>query len=300
MRDPRASVTTVTGIGGTGKTALATWAAVRAYERKNFSFIVSITAKDRELSPAGIRALQPTLTTFETLLDTVLSVLGFPDLIHGTVEEREDNVRSLLLNTNGLLFVDNLETVDDVRIIRFLDSLPIGVRALTTSRRTSVRVSVHPVTLGPMTEAEVTLFIDQLASRPGLAYLKELSGPEKIRISRACDGLPLAIKWTLARSKSAAEALSMADSITATQKKGEELLEFCFRRVFDDMSGLEKSILEVLSLFQRPLPAEAIIVATAASAQKVTDSLDDLFTDSMVSSIFEEEAQRPRWRTVAI
>jgi hypothetical protein len=47
-------------------------------------------------------------------------------------------VRSLIEKSNGLLFVDNLETVDDARIIQFLDSLPVGVRAITTSRRTSV------------------------------------------------------------------------------------------------------------------------------------------------------------------
>jgi tetratricopeptide (TPR) repeat protein len=289
MKDPRSSVTAVTGIGGTGKTALATWATVRAYTRREFSFIVSITAKDRELSPAGIRALQPALTSFESLLDTILRVLGFTDSLLGSVEQREADVRTLLENSNGLLFIDNLETVDDARIIRFLDSLPIGVRALTTSRRTSVRVSVHPVPLGPLTDEEAELFIDGLSSRPGSVNLQQLSGPEKVRISRACDGLPLAIKWTLTRSKSAAEAMMMADSITATQKKGEELLEFCFRRVFDDMSGLEKSILEVLSLFQRPLPTEAIVVATGASAQKVADSLDDLLTDSMVASLFEAE-----------
>ena len=33
----------------------------------------------------------------------------------------------------GLLFVDNLETVDDARIIDFMDDLPVGTRAIVTS-----------------------------------------------------------------------------------------------------------------------------------------------------------------------
>ena len=287
MRDPRSSVTAVTGIGGTGKTALATWATVRAYERKDYSFIISITAKDRELAPGGIRALQPVLTTFETLLDTILEVLGFQEFLADSVEKRESYVRDLLKDSKGLLFVDNLETVDDARVINFLDSLPVGVGALTTSRRTSVRVSVHPVPLGSMTDEEGSAFIKQLAARPGLAYLQGLAQTEHARISRACDGLPLAIKWTLTRSKSTAEAFAIADSIIATQKHGEELLEFCFRRMFDSMTGLEKSILEVLSLFQQPLPPEALVVSTDTSAHKVTDCIEDLYADSMLNRIFD-------------
>jgi hypothetical protein len=59
LMDKRTSVAHVIGIGGVGKTALATWAAIRAYEHKQFSFIVFSTAKDRELTtPASRRCSQ--------------------------------------------------------------------------------------------------------------------------------------------------------------------------------------------------------------------------------------------------
>jgi hypothetical protein len=143
LRDPRAMVSSIVGIGGVGKTALATWAALRAYEKGDFAFIASTTAKDRELTSGGIRALEPALTSFEALLDSVLEVLGFPDVKASGIDLKEREVQALLERSNGLLYVDNLETVDDSRIITFLDSLPVGVRALVTSRRTSVRVSVR-------------------------------------------------------------------------------------------------------------------------------------------------------------
>lgn len=39
LKNPRATVTSLIGIGGAGKTALATWAVLRAYDRKDFTFM---------------------------------------------------------------------------------------------------------------------------------------------------------------------------------------------------------------------------------------------------------------------
>jgi tetratricopeptide (TPR) repeat protein len=289
MHDPRVAVSSIIGIGGVGKTALATWAVLRAYERKDHEFIVSVTAKDRELTSSGILGLTPGLTSFESLLDNILDVLGFPNFKATPIEEREREVRNIIEGINGLLFVDNLETVDDKRIISFLDNLPVGVRAVTTSRRASVRVSVRPIDLGPLTEDEVSHYISSLARQPGFTYASDLSGPERSRIGGACDRIPLAIKWALARSKTATEALAVAESITKSGRRGEELLEFCFRRIFDSMPGTEKAILQVLSLFQRPLTTEAIIVGANLPPHKLLDAAEQLVEEALVQRLFDPD-----------
>ena len=287
IRDSRTAIAAVTGIGGVGKTAISTWAAIRAYECRDFDFIVSITAKDRELTSAGISALKPELTSFETLLDTILDVLDFKEKKGLPTEEKEKEVRDIIEGTKGLLYVDNLETVDDIRIITFLDNLPLGVHAITTSRRTSVRVSTRPIEIGPLEEFEVIEFIQILSDEPGLNYLKELTDPEAIKIGNSCDNIPLVIKWTLCNSRSAAEAISKADIFAQTGKHGEELLEFTFRGIFSSMPGPEKAILNVLSVFQRPLPIEAILVGTGMVSYKLQDTLETLTNDSLVNSIFD-------------
>ena len=40
LKDPRTSITSIVGSGGMGKTALATWAVLKAFDEKQFEFIV--------------------------------------------------------------------------------------------------------------------------------------------------------------------------------------------------------------------------------------------------------------------
>jgi tetratricopeptide (TPR) repeat protein len=289
LADRRTAVTSIIGGGGSGKTALATWAAIGAYEARQFEYIISITAKDRELTSAGIHALTSSKTTFDKLLDSILDVLQFPEHKTEDLGQKEQTVRGLLAEGNGLIVVDNLETVDDARVIQFLDSLPFGVRALTTSRRTSVRVAVRPLTLAGMTEAETRGYIRSLQALKGLAYIVELTSLEIERVRITCDGLPLAMRWTLSQCKSAAELLAYTERIVTSGTHDEELLEFCFRRVFEAMSGPERTVLFVLSLFQKPLNTETLLTGSALPQTRLVDATEDLISDSVIQRLFDAE-----------
>ncbi len=289
LADPRTCIVQIIGVGGAGKTALATWAVIKAYETEQFKFIVSTTAKDRELTSAGIQSLAPKLTSYENLLNSVLDVLEFPELKTEDIAKREQQVKELLTDSNGLLYVDNLETVDDPRIIEFLDNLPVGVRAIVTSRRDTIRFSVFPVNLGAFSEAEAFKFVRSFEDTPGLGFVGDLQEEDVERIREACDGLPLAIRWTLARSGSAAEALKTADAITGYGRTGEELLEFSFRRIFDSLSKDEKALLEVLSLFHQPQPTEVLYVGSGIAQLKMHDVLSALLNDALIQRFFDEQ-----------
>jgi tetratricopeptide (TPR) repeat protein len=288
LRDPRVAVTSLIGVGGIGKTALATWAALRAYDSRGFPFIVSTTAKDRELTSVGIMGLHAGLSSYEDLLDQITEVLGFPELRAEEIGERERSARLLLETTPGLLYVDNLETVDDMRLIAFLDDLPLGVKALVTSRRSSVRTAARPIDVPPFRDRELVQYIRLLARERTYKYLSTLSDTEAMILGRAWDGIPLAIRWGLSRTASVKEALSQAELQMTDRLHGEQLLEFTFRRVFEKLTNGGRAVLETVSVLERPIPTEAVIAGAGLPDHQVLDAVEDLLADAIVHRVFDE------------
>ena len=299
LNDPRTAVTSLIGIGGAGKTALATWAALNSYEQKFFEFIVSITAKDRSLTTSGIQALEPSLGSFESLLNAILEVLDYKNLIERPVEEKHKAVLDIIADTKGLLYVDNLETIDDARIIRFLDELPIGVRALTTSRTARVKVSVRPINIAGLSDKEMVSFARAFEAQPGMAYVARMKEASCVKIGNACDGLPLAISWILKRSTSEVEAVSQAEALLSTGAKRDELLEFCFRRIFESMPQRQKDVLRVLSLYAQPLALEPIIAGCNGNTHAI-DDIDELFEDNLVQRAYDEASNTYRFTVLPL
>jgi tetratricopeptide (TPR) repeat protein len=174
-------------------------------------------------------------------------------------------------------------------VIQFLDELPVGVKALATSRRLRVRVSVRPVDVGALTAAEAEALVRSLSDLPGLGYVADFSPAEIERIAAACDGLPLAIRWTLLRAGTASEALQRADRLTLASRQESELLEFTFRRVFEQMSSTEKALMRTLSILQDPSSIEGVVAGTGMQGHAVVDALDGLVADALVLRTFDSD-----------
>jgi len=282
INDRRCTTTSITGIGGVGKTAIATWAALEMYSTGQFAFILSMTAKDRSLTDFGISSVKPTLTSYESLLDGICEVCQLPEAKSYELEEKSSFVIDILEDSNGLIFVDNLETVDDSRIIEFLNDLPVGVKALVTSRIARVRKSIYPIELDALGNSEAVKYVKTLAEEPGFSYIFDLSDDKILAINSACDGIPLAIRWALSKSRSAGEAVKNANEIANLNAHGEELLEFCFRRLFDNLPHYQKRILQVLSIFTDPLTQEALYIGTGEPSSRILDGAEELFTNTRI------------------
>lgn len=289
LEDRKTFITSVLGFGGLGKTALATWATLEAYEAGKFDYIVSLSAKDRELMVGGIQRVEATLSSFDSLLDTILEVMGFSDERKAATERKAEIVTQVVAGERVLLYVDNLETVDDDRIFAFLEDLPVGVRVLATSRRTKLRRGVYPIDVGAMTEREARQFLEYCCQSKPPEFIEQISATEGELILKACGYAPLLIEWFVANAKAPDIAVQRANEMCASGKVGEELIEFCFRRLHGELAPEARRALRVISLLLTPMPIEAIAAGAELTLAQANDACQDLIDAALVHTDYSEK-----------
>lgn len=261
---------------------------MEAYKANQFEYFVSVSAKDRELGTSGIRPVEKSLSSFDDLLNELAGVFGFNEIIQEPIEIRESFLRDILKGTDLLLFVDNLETVSDGRVVQFLETLPKPVKAITTSRIDRVRTAAFPIGVGPLRPTEAAKFFDQYAESMGRPVLRNATEAEKRRLVEACSNVPLAVQWLIGHAKSIPAALSLADTLLRFGRKDDELLEFCFRRVHVDLSPGAKIVLGAVTLADSPQPLEALSVASDLDFAEVEAAVDELKDASLIEDVWDE------------
>jgi tetratricopeptide (TPR) repeat protein len=289
LQDPKSFITVLLGFGGLGKTALATWAVLDAYERKEFDFIVSLSAKDRELRGGGIQRVEAELSSFDSLLDAILDVMGFSDEKKNPTDEKALVVNEIIKGEKVLLYVDNLETVDDSRIFSFLEELPIGVRVLATSRKARLRRGIFPVDVGPMSENEASEFLDYCYQRKDASFVERITAAESKLILEACSYAPLLIEWFVANAKAPELAVKFAQEVKMSGKVDDELIEFCFRRIDLDLEQNARRVLRVISLFLSPMPIEQIAAGAELSLTEADDCCQDLIEAGLLQQDYSKQ-----------
>ncbi|MFK7949699.1 MAG: NB-ARC domain-containing protein, partial [Saprospiraceae bacterium] len=116
LKSEKFSVITITGAGGVGKTSLALKIIQDITQRKDnkfFESIVWLSAKENKLTPFGIEDIEPTLKSYEELLDIIIDLFEFNDYLKETTfEAKEELVEEIIsLNNKMLIVIDNLETI---------------------------------------------------------------------------------------------------------------------------------------------------------------------------------------------
>lgn len=271
---------TCTGPGGVGKSRLALQVASRL--RNQFDAVYFVP-----LAPIEEPALVPA---------TVLRELGVPP----TAEDAQARLAAFLADKRWLLVLDNFEQVVDAApvVASILRSAP-GVAVLVTSR-TALRITgeveypVPPLALAdPNEDAElealqevesVRLFVDRARSvRPDLAV--DAAALEAIAdITRALDGLPLAIELAAARVRVMTPsdlrnrmtgALDLLTSSSLDVDERQRTLRNTIAWSYELLDVRQKRLLEDLAAFRGGATLDAI-EATSGLERAASEWLDDL------------------------
>jgi tetratricopeptide (TPR) repeat protein len=283
-----ASIITIDGIGGVGKTALIIEAAYKCLEAKydqgilnvpKFEAIVFISAKESYLLSTGITSRNRPKKTLRDIYRAISITLDAPTITQATPEDQLERVHQCLSKQRVLLIVDNLETIENKdSIIEFLYDLPKTVKSVITTREQTV---IHsPIRLDCLSKEDSLKLIQQQAIEKSVF----LSKIDEDRIYESTAGVPAVILYVMGKLACSSSIDTVLEDLSSVDG---DVVRFCFEKSFDDLQGkVEQKLLMALAVFQTSCTRNALIEIASLKTEPtilVNKALERLQQLSLVS-----------------
>lgn len=282
----------IDGPGGIGKTALAIRAGYLA-PVANFPLKVFLSAKVRELTPAGEQHLQDfMLPNFMSLISELAAELGEENLNRVPANERANTVRHALANKKALIVIDNVEAFGEserVRLYQFLSRLPPGCKAIVTSRRRT-DIDARALRLKPLGLSDALELVHELAESN--SRLARASERERESLYEITQGNPLLIKWVagqLGRPGGHYRTIAAVCEFMKSAPLENDPLEFIFGDLLDTFNENETAVLAALIHFTQLARVEWIADLAGLVRVAAQTALEDLADRALL--ITDEAAQ---------
>ena len=277
-KDPRIWIINVHGPGGVGKSALVNWAAYEFYEQRTFESIIHLTAKESVLTPTGIEQFGRSLYSLENLLDHIL--LTFQETPPPELDKKKALAIEILSAWKTLLVLDNMETVQDGRILSFVQNLPpdVKVKVLLTSRQKTGGWEL-PFPLIELSVDEVSEFLHIRSQEMSIDFPSERTSATSVW--HATGGLPLAIQWLLGRYKVTRNVEKVLSSVI---EKDSPVLEFSFRNIWNVLSPDARTVLAIATIFEEPPTSQQISIAIDYPMERIERALVELVDVTLMNS----------------
>lgn len=287
LKSDKFPVVTITGAGGVGKTSLALKVIEDLTIRDNcklFDSIVWLSAKENKLSPWGIEEIEPTLKSYEELLDTLIQLFDCStELKEKTIEEKEALSNQIIeLNKKMIIAIDNLETITDERIINFIIDAPLNVKFLITSRKGIGQVERRHE-LKELKSKEAIYLFRQLSRDKQLLNLMQLDDEIIEKYVSKVAFYPLAIKWVIGQVARGKDINKVIDTINNDES---DISKFCFEQIYNSLSDSCKKILFTISSMTTSPTASVLQHITEIDEKEFEDDIEQLI---LVSFIIPEQ-----------
>ncbi len=244
----------IDGIGGIGKTSFVHHFCKKIINKEledfDFEFIIWTSSKRDKYTPQGIKNIEEYNSNYNDLIKDVYTFIQEFGLSDEESTDYEDTCIKFLSTYKVLLIVDNLETLNDIELLRLLSNFPANSKAILTTRETLGDFFMARINLTGFKELiEFPNFLDSQYKYFTNNDLKfSTIYKNKIReLYKYTKGMPLAgqlIAYQLANN-------IPIDSIIRNLKTGDaykEILTFCFEGSISKLDENQKKILYILSL----------------------------------------------------
>ncbi len=274
----------IEGIGGVGKSTLATEVSYRCIENDLFESVIWISAKESILTLHGIEPVIPEAKTLSDILITIGTSLGNPTIGNLSIQDQIKRAYNLLARQTTLLVLDNFESLSKTEqrdILDFLRRSPITLKVAITSRE---RVSEGQIIrLQGLSFEESNALLEWDAQQKNIhltqdqnKYLVELTG-----------GLPLALLWV--QGQIAVLGYSVTQVLDKLSLDTDiPILQYCFNHSWNLLRhSNEKKLLFVLALQPEAVSRAALKEITGIED---ADQFDTGISDLLQLSLIDHES----------
>jgi hypothetical protein len=285
--DPRRRGVSIAGFGGMGKTELAIRLVSELHRRGKFLSIYSGSAKQTQLGPSGTQQTDPFFIDLLTFLNDLAGWLGFNPPQMSVEELASACLKELSKLKRVLLFVDNLETVTDTKLLSFLDnSLLPNCWLIATARVHKIRNFVYPKELHEMESGDAARLLRHELRRQGLDDLASTNIDELEAKAKYLFCHPLALRWFAWACRKDVTVWSTGIGQTSIR----ELENFCVAHTLGSLDVETQRILGAILAIEGVADAtEECILHTSGLPESVVEfSLWELECSGMVYAVTDE------------
>lgn len=268
------TITSLEGLGGVGKTALAqeiAWRAVNTGFGRPFSTVV--WAEDREGN-----------LTLDRLMDIISETIGYPYLKTLKTHEKQAQVISQLGESPSLVIVDNHETIRDSRIVSFLRAIPSPQSKVLITTRERLYDDAWAVQVDGLPRPDADALLIQEATR--LNARTVLNAPQALiaEFFEITEGNPLAILLSVGQAHQGVSSFS--DTVARLQHTGsDQLLTAIFRGAWDRVLARDEDarrVLIVMAFNSASVSRAALEAGSNVHGDKLTDAIRRLVQLSLL------------------
>ena len=273
----------IEGIGGVGKSTLATEVSHLCIENDLFEAVIWVSAKESTLTLQGIEQITPEVKSLSDILITIGTNLGNPTIGNLSIQDQIKRAYNLLSRQTTLLVLDNFESLsknEQRDILDFLRRSPITLKVVVTSRERVSEGQIIRLQGLSFEESNALLAWDAQQKNIHLTkdqskYLVELTG-----------GLPLALLWV--QGQIAVLGYSVTQVLDKLSLDTDiPILQYCFNHSWNLLRhSNEKKLLFILAL-----QPDAVSRAALREISEIEDgdSFDYAISDLLQLSLIEHD-----------
>lgn len=280
VESSRWPLASIEGMGGIGKTSLAIEAAHRCLPgkplaiAKPFEAVVWISARD--YPDFNLR--------LDHLLDTITRVLNYPHLAQLPPEQKVGAVDKLLRSYRTLVVADNLETVTDLALVKFLEQIPEPSLAMVTTRYKQLR-RVWDIPLYGLKDKEIVTLIRRHSHRIGLEVVAGADDDTLQRLAAATGNNPKAVELSLGLIKQKGLPFNtVVDELYQASQMVSEVFDYIFVEAWKLLGSEGRQVLLAQSLFVSSASRAALFAVSYVAEFDFYKAIEQLVSMSLLEA----------------